>query len=152
MSVWWLTMESFRRVTVSWSSYNFMLIVKSVLCFNSNVITSHYKLIQHGQELCHRHQGIRVSKVKIGKDWEGWAIRSLNQKKGSFCKEVGTQKPVCAWVRVKREVRKWEMLTKYLLYIFICCDHVTKSPRRGGIYVPCGSLYSKCKNSVWHLH
>lgn len=42
-------------------------------CYIFIKITSHYKLIQHGEEPSPRHQGIRVSKVvkiKIEMNWQ----------------------------------------------------------------------------------
>lgn len=135
--------QSFRQITVSWSFYNFH--VSCQCCFHSNIIiTNHYKLIQHGQELSHRHQRIRVSKVKPDKDWEGWANRSLLTRRrvvSAKSWELSNQF-VHSWGRVKWEVRKWEMVSKVFTFLSVAIP-LLKAPWRLGIQLPC-VLYPKC--------
>lgn len=141
MPVWWLTIENNHLDKLLCPDPS--IISMSVLCFHSNIIiTNHYKLIQHGQELSHRHQGIRVFKVKTDKDWEGWANRSLltRRKVVSAKRWERSNQFVHSWGRVKWEVRKWEMVSKVFTFLSEVIP-LLKAPGRWGIQLPCLAFF-----------
>ena len=61
----------------------------SILIKMYQQLTSHYKLIQHREELCPRPQGIRVSKVKIRALKKGWQLGHSTAKQGQFLQRDG---------------------------------------------------------------